>query len=83
MTETNTQMVGYFLDQETDRYHVQVYVATGGCTSSHEWAFVRPSGKAAHPYVFNRADADNYIRVHTQQSGQPTRYRLYRLAPIP
>jgi hypothetical protein len=78
-----TEIVGYFLDRETDRYHVQVYIATGGCTPSHEWACVRPSGPGAHPYVFSRADADNYIRTHVTQSDWPAKYRLYRLAHMP
>jgi hypothetical protein len=85
MTETkaHTKIVGYFLDQETDRYHVQVYIATGGCTLSHEWAFVRPSVPVTHPYVFSRKDATEYIRTHVTQSGQPSNYGLFRLAPMP
>ncbi len=76
------KIVGYFLDQETDRYHVQVFVATGG-NPAYEWAFVRPTGRHTHPYVFTRQQADDYIRTHTNQSGFPGHYRLFRLAPMP
>jgi len=60
----------------TDRYHVQVYVREGG--NVFAWRRVRPTG--GDPYVFTKAEAENYIRSQASAYGHdPKGWRLEAL----
>lgn len=58
----------------SDRYHVQVRVREG---ADYRWRRVHPTG--GDPYVFTKAQADDYVRTQTAGRFDTENYRLEKL----
>ena len=58
-----------------DLYRVKVLIR-GQHTGLSVWQYVRPSGRDAKPYKFNRSEAEAHVRVMVTQSGMPENYQI-------
>lgn len=63
----------------SDRYHVEVYVRESG--NVYAWRRVHPVG--GDPYVFTKAEAENYIRSQAGAYGSdPKNWRAVACEPL-